>query len=76
MVIISNNDDCVITRSNEAKDLNILMGATALKYDTLFKKNKIHVFSSNFPLYGDMSKRVMIILNQVFNKIFVILGHI
>ena len=63
IVILSNNDGCVISRSNEAKALGIPMGAPAFKYDALFKKNKVHVFSSNFPLYGDMSSRVMNILS-------------
>jgi DNA polymerase V len=62
IVILSNNDGCVISRSNEAKALGIPMGAPAFKYDSVFKKNKVHVFSSNFPLYGDMSSRVMSIL--------------
>ena len=64
IVILSNNDGCVISRSNEAKVLGIPMGAPAFKYDPLFKKNKVHVFSSNFPLYGDMSSRVMNILSK------------
>ena len=64
IVILSNNDGCVISRSNEAKALGIPMGAPAFKYDPLFKRNKVHVFSSNFPLYGDMSSRVMSILKQ------------
>ena len=64
IVILSNNDGCVISRSNEAKALGIPMGAPAFKYDPLFKKNKVHVFSSNFPLYGDMSSRVMSILSR------------
>ena len=64
IVILSNNDGCVISRSNEAKALGIPMGAPAFKYDALFKKNKVHVFSSNFPLYGDMSSRVMNILSS------------
>lgn len=63
IVILSNNDGCVISRSNEAKALGIPMGAPAFKYNPLFKKNKVHVFSSNFPLYGDMSSRVMSILS-------------
>ena len=63
IVVLSNNDGCVISRSNEAKALGIPMGAPAFKYDSLFKKNKVHVFSSNFPLYGDMSSRVMNILS-------------
>ena len=64
IVILSNNDGCVISRSNEAKALGIPMGAPAFKYDSIFKKNKVHVFSSNFPLYGDMSSRVMSILSR------------
>jgi DNA polymerase V len=62
IVILSNNDGCVISRSNEAKILGIPMGAPAFKYESVFQKNKVHVFSSNFPLYGDMSSRVMSIL--------------
>ena len=62
IVILSNNDGCVISISNEAKALGIPMGAPAFKYDSIFKKNNVHVFSSNFPLYGDMSSRVMSIL--------------
>lgn len=64
IVILSNNDGCVISRSNEAKALGIPMGAPAFKYDSIFKKNNVHVFSSNFPLYGDMSSRVMSILSK------------
>jgi DNA polymerase V len=64
IVILSNNDGCVISRSNEAKALGIPMGAPAFKYEPLFKRNKVHVFSSNFPLYGDMSSRVMNILSS------------
>ena len=64
IVVLSNNDGCVISRSNEAKALGIPMGAPAFKYDSIFKKNKVHVFSSNFPLYGDMSNRVMSILSK------------
>ena len=64
IAILSNNDGCVISRSNEAKALGIPMGAPAFKYDLMFKKHSIRVFSSNFPLYGDMSSRVMSILSS------------
>lgn len=64
IVILSNNDGCVISRSNEAKALGIPMGAPAFKYDSVFKKHKVYVFSTNFPLYGDMSSRVMNILSS------------
>jgi DNA polymerase V len=63
VVVLSNNDGCVISRSNEAKALRIPMGAPTFKYNSIFKKNKVNVFSSNFPLYGDMSNRVMSILS-------------
>jgi len=59
VVILSNNDGCVIARSNEAKALGIPMGAPAFQNQELFKKNFVNVFSSNYELYGDMSHRVM-----------------
>ena len=64
VVILSNNDGCVIARSNEAKALGIPMGAPAFQYRSFFRQNKVCVFSSNYPLYGDMSSRVMSILEQ------------
>ncbi len=69
VVVLSNNDGCVIARSNEAKKLNIPMGAPAFKFKDIFKKNKVHVFSSNFALYGDMSGRVMNILSELAPEI-------
>lgn len=62
VVVLSNNDGCVIARSNEAKALNIPMGAPAYQYQKVFDDNKVFVFSSNYALYGDMSSRVMTIL--------------
>jgi DNA polymerase V len=59
IVVLSNNDGCVIARSNEAKALGIPMGAPAFKFQKEFDKHGVHVFSSNFALYGDMSSRVM-----------------
>ncbi|GAB6056983.1 Y-family DNA polymerase [Desulfonatronum parangueonense] len=59
IVVLSNNDGCVIARSNEAKALGIPMGAPAFKFQPLFRKHGVYVFSSNFALYGDMSRRVM-----------------
>lgn len=64
IAILSNNDGCVISRSDEAKALGLPMAAPAFKYEAFFKANNIHVFSSNYPLYGDMSSRVMSILEQ------------
>jgi DNA polymerase V len=62
VVVLSNNDGCVIARSNEAKAVGVPMGAPAFKYRQLFEANGVHVFSSNFALYGDLSHRVMTIL--------------
>ena len=62
VVVLSNNDGCAIARSSEAKALGIPMGAPAFKYKEIIEKNHVHVFSANFPLYGDMSNRVMSIL--------------
>jgi DNA polymerase V len=64
VVVLSNNDGCVISRSNEAKALEIPMGAAAFKYKNQFKKYNVKVFSSNYALYGDMSRRVMSILES------------
>ena len=64
VVILSNNDGCVIARSNEAKSLGIPMGAPAFKYKEIFQKNKVQIFSSNFTLYGDISNRVMSIISR------------
>jgi len=62
VVVLSNNDGCVISRSNEAKALGIPMAAAAFKYQQVFEQQQITVFSSNYPLYGDMSNRVMNLL--------------
>lgn len=64
IAILSNNDGCVIARSDEAKILGLPMGAPAFKFKQFFKEKNIHVFSSNYPLYGDMSTRVMNVLKQ------------
>lgn len=64
VVVLSNNDGCVIARSNEAKKLGIPMGAPAYQYEAVFEKRGVGVFSANFPLYGDMSRRVMSILSN------------
>jgi len=64
IVVLSNNDGCVIARSNEAKRFGIPMGAAAYQYEKTFIENNIHVFSSNFVLYGDMSSRVMSLLSS------------
>lgn len=64
VVVLSNNDGCVIARSNEAKKLGIKMGDPYFQLRDLIKKNNVAVFSSNFILYGDMSRRVMSLLKK------------
>lgn len=59
VVVLSNNDGCVIARSEEAKALGIKMGVPYFKIDYLIEKENLAVFSSNYTLYGDMSLRVM-----------------
>ena len=64
VIVLSNNDGCVIARSNESKALGIKMGEPAFKIKDIIEKNKVYVFSTNFALYGDMSSRVMSILRD------------
>lgn len=64
VAILSNNDGCVISRSDEAKALQLPMGTPIFKWEHFCKQNNIQVLSSNYPLYGDMSARVMKILEQ------------
>jgi len=59
VVVLSNNDGCIIARSNEAKALGVPMGAPFFKYKKLMLEKRVHVFSSNYTYYGNMSDRVM-----------------
>ena len=59
VVVLSNNDGCIISRSNEAKALGIKMGEPYFKGKDIIIKNNVEVFSSNYSLYGDLSRRVM-----------------
>lgn len=59
VVVLSNNDGCVIALTAEAKALGIPMGAPMFEFKELIQKNNVHVFSSNYTLYGDLSARVM-----------------
>lgn len=65
IVCLSNNDGCVIARSAAAKKLGIKMGDPYFQNAKFFKANGVHVFSSNFALYGDISQRVMTILEEM-----------
>jgi DNA polymerase V len=65
VVVLSNNDGCIIARSNESKKLGIGMGAPYFKHKALIHRHNVAVFSSNYPLYGDISQRVMDVIMQV-----------
>ncbi len=69
MVVLSNNDGCIISRSNEAKALGIKMGEPYFKARNIIIKNNVQVFSSNYSLYGDISRRVMRTLKRFNSKI-------
>ncbi len=58
VVVLSNNDGCIIARSEEAKKLGLQMAEPAFKKNRFLKENDVHIFSSNYTLYGDMSARV------------------
>ena len=69
VVVLSNNDGCIVARTNEAKELGIKMGEPLFKARKIIEKNNVKVFSSNYALYGSMSNRVMKILEQLFPNI-------
>ncbi len=64
VVVLSNNDGCIISRSSEAKALGIKMGAPYWEVKPLLQKHRVTVFSSNYPLYGDLSARIMDVLSE------------
>jgi DNA polymerase V len=64
VVVLSNNDGCIIARSQEAKTLGIKMGVPAFEIHGILEKNDVAVFSTNYTLYGDMSQRIMTVLQQ------------
>ncbi|KAA9001701.1 translesion error-prone DNA polymerase V subunit UmuC [Affinibrenneria salicis] len=65
VVVLSNNDGCVIARSAAARDLGIRMGAPFFQIHPLLRRHSVAVFSSNYALYADMSNRVMTTLEQM-----------
>lgn len=65
MVVLSNNDGCIVSRSDEAKKLGISMAVPYFQAKELIEKNKVHTFSSNYHLYGDISWRVMETMRQL-----------
>ncbi len=69
VVVLSNNDGCVVARSNEAKAIGIKMGVPIFQIKELVTQHQVNVFSSNYELYGDLSNRVMAILAE-YSPIF------
>ncbi|MDX1921415.1 MAG: Y-family DNA polymerase, partial [Candidatus Caenarcaniphilales bacterium] len=69
VVVLSNNDGCIVSRSQEAKEIGIPMGAPFFKYERELKISNTKVFSSNYTLYADMSKRVMETIAQLVPEI-------
>jgi DNA polymerase V len=69
VIVLSNNDGCVVSRSNEAKCLGIKMGVPVFEIAELVEKHNVRVLSSNYILYGDISGRVMSILAEMFANI-------
>ncbi|QIL78322.1 Y-family DNA polymerase [Hymenobacter sp. HDW8] len=69
VVVLSNNDGCLISRSSEAKALGLQMGDPYFQVKPLLQQHDVAVFSSNYALYGDMSRRVMWYLSQVVPEV-------
>ena len=65
VVVLSNNDGCIVSRSDEAKQLGINMAIPYFQAKELIEKNKVHAFSSNYHLYGDLSWRVIETMRQL-----------
>src|SRR5678815_2792926 len=64
VIVLSNNDGCVIARSDEAKALGIEMGAPSFMINDVIRKHGVKMYSSNYTLYGDMSTRVMHVIKE------------
>src|SRR5688572_1440944 len=64
VVVLSNNDGCVVARSEEAKQIGVTMGSPLFKVEALLNEKDSAIFSSNYALYGDMSGRVMNLLHN------------
>jgi len=69
VVVLSNNDGCIVPRSNEAKALGIGMGEPEFKVRDLLKRHSVAVFSSNYALYADISNRVMLTLESLVPEV-------
>ncbi len=64
VIVLSNNDGCAVARSQESKDIGIKMGVPVFQIQELIKQHNIQVLSSNYALYGEMSKRFMNLLGE------------
>lgn len=69
VVVLSSNDGCAVSRSAEAKEIGIPMGAPAFKYKELFERHQVVKFSANFELYGNISRRITALLTSVTPRI-------
>lgn len=69
VLVLSNNDGCVIARSNEAKELGIKMGVPYFEVKALCQQHQVQVFSSNYTFYGDMSRRVMSVIENSWPEV-------
>lgn len=69
VIVLSNNDGCVISRSQEAKAIGIRMGEPVFKIKETIRKHRVSVLSSNFALYGDISARMMSILEEAMPEV-------
>lgn len=84
VVVLSNNDGCVVARSEEAKAIGIPMGAPAFKFRDIFELHNVEVLSSNFSLYADLSERVVEVSQRFLKEMeiysidesfFILRGH-
>lgn len=71
IVVLSNNDGCIIARSNEAKKLGIKMGQVFFEKENWLKEQGVAVLSSNYPLYADMSNRMVQVLREIVDKVII-----
>ncbi len=71
VVVLSNNDGCIIARSNEAKKLGIKMGDVFFEKENMLKEQGVAVLSSNYPLYADMSNRMVQVLRETFDELII-----
>ena len=69
VIVLSNGDGCVVARSNEAKKIGVTMGAPYFQLEDLIIEHNIHVYSSNYTLYGCASSRLMALLGRFVEEV-------